>query len=159
MQIDYQDIATTAQHDDSGIRASLERMIAAWDAGDARTFADEFTEDASYVIYVGLVYQGREEIERGHVPVFEKWQKGTRMSMLVRSIRLLDASTVAVPAVPAGAVAVIWVALAAMTFVAGLAPKETVAPATKLVPVIVTLVPLPRGPADGLTELTLGAAR
>lgn len=96
MQIVYQDTATPLHHDDAGIRASLERMAAAWDAGDARAFADEFTEDASYVIYVGLVYQGRDEIERGHQPVFEKWQKGSRMSMLVRSIRLLDATTAVV---------------------------------------------------------------
>jgi uncharacterized protein (TIGR02246 family) len=96
MQIVYQDATTTAHHDTAGIRDALDRMVAAWDAGDARAFADEFTEHASYVIYVGLVYQGRDEIERGHQPVFEKWQKGTRMSMLVRSIRLLDDTTAVV---------------------------------------------------------------
>jgi uncharacterized protein (TIGR02246 family) len=96
MQIDYQRNDRAVQADESGIRASLERMVTAWDAGDARAFAAEFTEEATYVIYVGLVYQGRREIERGHIPVFEKWQKGTRMSMLVRSIRLLGEDTAVV---------------------------------------------------------------
>jgi len=59
----------------------LSRIVAAWDAGDAAAFAAEFTDDASYVIFAGIVSLGREEIEKAHVPVFEKWQKGSRMSM------------------------------------------------------------------------------
>lgn len=65
----------------SEVDASLARMVEAWDRGDARAYAAEFTEDASYVIYVGLTYTGREEIERAHVPVFEKYQRGSRMRM------------------------------------------------------------------------------
>ncbi|MDR6610673.1 SgcJ/EcaC family oxidoreductase [Leifsonia sp. 1010] len=71
-------------------------MVSAWDAGDAAAFSEEFTDDATYVIYVGLVYTGRRAIEEGHVPVFEKWQKGTRMSMLVREIRFLGDATAVV---------------------------------------------------------------
>lgn len=67
----------------------LTRISAAWDAGDAAAFAREFTEDATYVIFVGLVYEGRAAIERGHVPVFEKWQKGSRMRIQVQSVRHL----------------------------------------------------------------------
>jgi uncharacterized protein (TIGR02246 family) len=59
----------------------LSRIVAAWDAGDAHAFAAEFTADASYVIFAGIVSVGREQIEAAHVPVFEKWQKGSRMSM------------------------------------------------------------------------------
>jgi len=71
------------------IEAALARLSAAWDAGDAAAYANEFTDDASYVIYAGIVYDGRDAIERGHVPVFERWQKGSRMRMRVLRVRLL----------------------------------------------------------------------
>jgi hypothetical protein len=67
--------------------------------------------------------------------------------------------TSAVPAVSAGAVAVIEVAELTVTSVAACpVPNETVDPATKLVPVIATDVPPAVGPDDGLTAVTVGAA-
>ena len=65
----------------SAVDECLSRIAAAWGAGGAPAFAAEFTEDASYVIFAGIVSLGRAEIEKAHVPVFEKWQKGSRMSM------------------------------------------------------------------------------
>ena len=73
--------------DRAGVAAALDRIRAAWDAGDAGALAAEFTDDASYVIFVGLHYLGREAIRRSHVPVFEKWQRGSRMSMAVLDLR------------------------------------------------------------------------
>lgn len=67
--------------DRAGVEAALERIRAAWDAGDAAAYAAEFTEDASYVIFAGILSSGRAGIARDHVPVFEKWQRGTKMSM------------------------------------------------------------------------------
>ena len=66
--------------------------------------------------------------------------------------------TSTVPAVPAGAVAVMVVALVTVTLVAAFEPKLTEAPLTKLVPVIVTTVPLLSGPAAGLMFVTVGGA-
>lgn len=71
----------TIDERNAAVDESLGRIIAAWDAGNARAFAAEFTADASYVIFAGIVSLGRDEIERAHVPVFERWQKGSRMSM------------------------------------------------------------------------------
>ena len=65
--------------------------------------------------------------------------------------------TSTVPAVPAGAVAVIWVALLTATLVAAVEPKATPVAPVKLVPVIVTEVPPAVGPEDGLTCVTAGA--
>ena len=59
------------------------------DAGDAAAYAREFTADATYVTYAGIAYEGRDAIERGHVPVFEQWQKGTRIRLRVISVRHL----------------------------------------------------------------------
>jgi uncharacterized protein (TIGR02246 family) len=78
------------------IDSCLARVVSAWDAGDAEAYAREFTADASYVIYVGLTYFGRVEIERAHVPVFATWQKGTRMDMRVLQTRMLNADTAVV---------------------------------------------------------------
>jgi hypothetical protein len=64
--------------------------------------------------------------------------------------------TVTVPALPAGAVAVIDVLFTTTTLVAAALPNVTVAPATKFVPVIVTAVPPAVVPLFGLTLLTVG---
>lgn len=63
------------------------------------------------------------------------------------------------PAACAGAVAVMEVGLATVTFVANVPPTRTVAPATKFVPLIVSTVPPAVGPLTGETALTVGAGR
>ena len=57
---------------------------------------------------------------------------------------------------PAGAVAVREVAEATVTPLAAVVPKATVAPALKLVPVTVTVVPPAAGPEVGETPVTVG---
>jgi hypothetical protein len=64
--------------------------------------------------------------------------------------------TVTAPALPAGVLAVIWVALTTTTLVAAVAPNVTVAPVAKFVPVIVTAVPPAVGPPIGETLVTVG---
>jgi hypothetical protein len=65
--------------------------------------------------------------------------------------------TSTVPAAPAGAVAVIWVALLTVKPVAAFAPKLTAVAPVNPVPLIVTLVPPAVGPDAGLTPVTEGA--
>jgi len=78
------------------IEACLERIRQAWNAGDARAYAGEFTEDAAYVIFLGEPLLGREEIERNHFAVLTKWQKGTKMAIKAISTRLLGADAASV---------------------------------------------------------------
>ena len=59
--------------------------------------------------------------------------------------------------VPAGAVAVIWVALLTVKPVALVAPKRTAVAPLKFVPVMVTVVPPVAGPDVGEMLLTVGA--
>ena len=59
--------------------------------------------------------------------------------------------------VPAGAVAVICVALLTVKPVAAVAPKVTAVAPEKLVPVTVTVVPPLVGPLVGEMEVTVGA--
>ena len=65
--------------------------------------------------------------------------------------------TLTVPDVWAGAVAVIVVLLTTLTFVAAVVSNLTVAPETKLVPLIVTEVPPLVLPEFGETDVTAGA--
>jgi hypothetical protein len=62
-----------------------------------------------------------------------------------------------VPADPAGAVALIWVALLTVNDVAGVEPKLTAVALPRPPPLIVTVVPPASGPDAGLTPVTVGA--
>ena len=62
------------------------------------------------------------------------------------------------PAVAAGVMAVIWVALATVTDVAAVEPNITADAPVKFVPVMITLVPPAIGPLLGVTDVIVGAA-
>lgn len=81
------------------VEAFLDRVKQAWDAGDAETYAQQFTEDASYVIFLGDAMFGRDEIGRTHHDVFTKWQRGTRMVVRPIDVRTIDADTTVVTTV------------------------------------------------------------
>ena len=66
--------------------------------------------------------------------------------------------TLAVPALPAGVVAVMVVAFTTVTPVAAAPPIETTVAPVKLVPVRVTACPPASGPDDGLIDVTVGIA-
>lgn len=66
---------------------SASRLTAAWDAGDAAAYGGLFTDDATYVIFLGELLSGRAEIERKHVDVLGRWQKGSKMIVKPLSVR------------------------------------------------------------------------
>jgi uncharacterized protein (TIGR02246 family) len=73
----------------SEVETFLDQFRAAWDAGDARSYAALFTNEATYVIFLGEAFVGRDEIERNHLEVFARWQKGTRMAVKALGVRAL----------------------------------------------------------------------
>jgi uncharacterized protein (TIGR02246 family) len=81
---------------EEAIDACLKRIQSAWNAGDARLYAAEFTEDATYVIFLGEALSGRRAIETTHVDVFTKWRKGEQMAVKPISIRPLGDGVVSV---------------------------------------------------------------
>ncbi|GAA1931625.1 SgcJ/EcaC family oxidoreductase [Streptantibioticus ferralitis] len=85
----------TSSHDDT-VDAFLNRVQEAWNAGDAQTYAAQFSEDASYIAFIGVAILGRPEIERTHHEVFTMWQKGTRMAVKPIDVRTVDADTTVV---------------------------------------------------------------
>lgn len=80
----------------AAVHGFLDQFRTAWDAGDARAYAALFTEDATYVIFLGEVMVGRNEIEQNHVDVFGRWQKGTKMAVKVIAVHSLGADACSV---------------------------------------------------------------
>jgi uncharacterized protein (TIGR02246 family) len=74
----------------------LARLTHAWNTADAAAYAREFTEDATYVIFLGDLLCGREEIETTHVDVLTKWQRDTTMGIEPVAVTMLDENTASV---------------------------------------------------------------
>lgn len=74
----------------------LARLTHAWNTADATAYAREFTEDATYVIFLGDVLRGRDEIARTHVDVLTRWQRGTTMVIEPVTVMMLDKNTASV---------------------------------------------------------------
>jgi uncharacterized protein (TIGR02246 family) len=81
------------------VEAFLERIRQAWDAADAETYAQQFAEDASYVIFLGDALFGRDAIGQTHHEVCTKWQKGTRMAVKPIDVRTVGDDTAVVTTV------------------------------------------------------------
>ena len=66
--------------DEAGVRALFARLTEAWDRGDGAAYGECFTEDATYVAWVGTVYRGGEDIGRSHQVLFDTFLKGTKLT-------------------------------------------------------------------------------
>ncbi|RDI43932.1 SgcJ/EcaC family oxidoreductase [Nocardia mexicana] len=80
---------TDRSADELAVRAVLDRASAAWAAGDAAAYAAVFASDADYVTFLGTHHKGRADIEASHVPLFEKFQKGSRQDGEITQVRFL----------------------------------------------------------------------
>lgn len=69
------------------IEDCLARMRLAANAADARAFAAEFDENATYVTFFGQAVLGRRQIEEFHKHAFAKFPSGTQMTMGTISVR------------------------------------------------------------------------
>ena len=74
--------------DELAVRDLLERLGAAWDAGDADAFADRYTQDAR-VVTTGTYTQGREQIRAFMVAGFAGPLKGTTSVERPQQVRFL----------------------------------------------------------------------
>ncbi|MGC4941123.1 SgcJ/EcaC family oxidoreductase [Kribbella sp. DT2] len=70
------------------VRQVLDRLAESWNRGDATAYGENFTEDATYVTFVGTVYRGRADIAAGHAALFGKFLKGTKLYSEVLDVRL-----------------------------------------------------------------------
>jgi uncharacterized protein (TIGR02246 family) len=97
------------------VRETLDRVAAAWNAGDATAYGEEFTPDATYVVFNGTVLRGRQSIVDTHRWLFDGPLKGSQLGSpstgddgtSIRFLRPDVAHVITVGAVrPAGAAAV-----------------------------------------------------
>ena len=82
---------TQTAADEDAIRAIHQRMIDAWNAGDAAAFAAPFTDEANFVAFEGTHLKGRREIASFHQRVFDTVVKGTRLQGEVKFVHFLSA--------------------------------------------------------------------
>ncbi|WP_405493976.1 SgcJ/EcaC family oxidoreductase [Streptomyces sp. NBC_00096] len=71
----------------ASVQAVLNRLVAAWEQHDAEAYGELFTEDATYITYVGTFYQGRRDIVESHRTLFAGFLKGTRLADEILGIR------------------------------------------------------------------------
>ncbi|MEV5754035.1 SgcJ/EcaC family oxidoreductase [Actinoallomurus sp. NPDC052308] len=80
----------------AAVAAVLDRLTAAWNAGDGPAYGAEFTADATYITYVGTLYIGGTEIGTAHQALFGSFLKGTRLASEIVDIRFTGPDTAVV---------------------------------------------------------------
>jgi uncharacterized protein (TIGR02246 family) len=75
------------QQEIAAVKAVLDGLVAAWGRNDAEAYGALFTEDASYLSFVGTVYRGRRDIVESHRALFAKFLKGTKLADEILDIR------------------------------------------------------------------------
>lgn len=78
-----------SEPDAVAIREVFERLVEAWNAGDADAYGAQFTGDADYVAFDGVNQKGRHGIIAGHRPLFDRFLKGSRLTGELVSVRVL----------------------------------------------------------------------
>jgi len=74
-----------------GIVQTVAKLCEAWNAGDADSYAEQFTDDADVVIISGERQIGKAAIVAGHRDVLAKHLKGSTMSSEIETVRFLVA--------------------------------------------------------------------
>ncbi|MET8999726.1 SgcJ/EcaC family oxidoreductase [Amycolatopsis sp. NPDC004169] len=77
--------------DRAAVTAVLDSLADAWNRGDADAYGAHFTEDATYVTFVGTRYSGRDDVVSSHRVLFEKFLKGTKLAHEFLDVRFLGA--------------------------------------------------------------------
>jgi uncharacterized protein (TIGR02246 family) len=89
---------TTTETDVQAVHAVLARVAEAWAAHDGAAYGAEFTEDASYVTFVGTHYRGAKEIGAVHTVLWQKFLRGTKLAYEIRDLRFHGDTAIVVTA-------------------------------------------------------------
>lgn len=85
------DVLPSHADDERALRQLVARCEAAWNAGDAGTFASNMAEDVYLTSALGDRYHGRDLLESGHRYVFETIYKGSAITYTIEAIRFVRA--------------------------------------------------------------------
>ncbi|MCX4777733.1 SgcJ/EcaC family oxidoreductase [Streptomyces sp. NBC_01264] len=80
----------------TAVRTVLDRLVSAWERHDAEAYGELFTEDATYITYVGTFYRGRRDIVDSHRALFSGFLKGTRLADEILDVRFYGPDTAVV---------------------------------------------------------------
>lgn len=84
--------AEHAQDAERTIRQILARQADDWNRHDARAWVAAFSDDAEFINILGMALQGRPEIERRHVEIFQTIFARSRVVVVTRKVRVLGPS-------------------------------------------------------------------
>ncbi|NUT46358.1 MAG: SgcJ/EcaC family oxidoreductase [Saccharothrix sp.] len=82
--------------DRAAVVAVIDSLVDAWARHDADAYGALFTEDATYVTYVGTYYRGRRDIVESHRTLWGRFLKGTRLADEVLDVRFTGPDTAVV---------------------------------------------------------------
>src|SRR5688572_11468829 len=74
---------------ETAIRQALAQQAEAWNRHDAKGWVAPFANDAEFVNILGMLLQGRAEIERRHAELFGGIFAHSRVVVTTRKVRLL----------------------------------------------------------------------
>ncbi|MFF8373432.1 SgcJ/EcaC family oxidoreductase [Streptomyces lydicus] len=77
----------TTTDDVAAVTSVLHELVAAWGRHDAEAYGELFTDDATYITFVGTLYQGRQDIVDSHRSLFAGFLKGTELADEILGIR------------------------------------------------------------------------
>ncbi|MET8333391.1 SgcJ/EcaC family oxidoreductase [Streptosporangium canum] len=86
----------TAQDQRAEITAIMNQLNDAWARLDADAYGALFTEDATYITFVGTYYSGRTDIVESHRTLFAKFLKNTKLAGEIIDIRFYGPDTAVV---------------------------------------------------------------
>ena len=75
--------------DEQSIHDILKELEAAWNASDSRRWTSFFADDATFIHIFGGQLDGHAAIEGSHRVIFDTIYKGSRLSIISRSIRFV----------------------------------------------------------------------
>ncbi len=87
---------SAAAEDQRAVCDTLHSLAEAWGVGDATSYGEHFTADATYTTYVGTHYQGRRDITEAHRALFGGFLKDTRLADSFLGIRFYGPDTAVV---------------------------------------------------------------
>jgi uncharacterized protein (TIGR02246 family) len=85
--------STEGVHGEAAVRQLLARQAEDWNRHDARAWSAPFTDDAEFVNILGMLLQGRQQIEQRHAELFRGIFKSSRVVVTTRKVRALGATS------------------------------------------------------------------
>ena len=85
-----------APEDHAAITAVIASLLDAWGRHDADAYGALFTDDATYITWLGTYTHGRRDIVESHRALWAKFLKGTRLADHILDVRLVGPDTAVV---------------------------------------------------------------